>query len=251
MSTDQVPADRAAMLVAIGEAMQAYASFEFWLFNLVDVLLQTKRESAAAIFYSIRSNRDRNDVVTALIRSVTGDQYTAFWKSIRRHIEKINGMRNSLAHGLVILDIEGAVPRHLVTKPVAYWIEEGPEGPYLTKSDIISFSQKTAAITELLRHFGSYLRGRQPESYMTKWQPVFSTVVSFIRSPPGIRWPIRVRDDFDPLRHNTGQVQHSHNPALLRDRQGPVPHHSRVLAQSARSAPPPMRPSRSARYPSR
>ena len=78
MSDDQVVADRNAMLIAIGDAMQGYASFEFWLFNLVDILLNTRRESAAALFYSIKSNRDRNAGVTALVRSVTGDQYITF-----------------------------------------------------------------------------------------------------------------------------------------------------------------------------
>lgn len=46
-----VLADRNAMLIASGNAMQAYASFEFGLFNLLDILLNTRRESAAAVFY--------------------------------------------------------------------------------------------------------------------------------------------------------------------------------------------------------
>jgi hypothetical protein len=105
MTDDQVALDRDAMLIVMGEAMQAYASFEFWLFNLVDVLLKTRRESAAAIFYSIKNNRDRNAGVTALVRSVTGDRYVTFWTSMRKHIQKMDEMRNRLAHGLVILDV--------------------------------------------------------------------------------------------------------------------------------------------------
>jgi hypothetical protein len=50
MSDDQAAVDRDAMLIAIGDAMQAYASFEFSLFNLVAVLLKARRESAAPYF---------------------------------------------------------------------------------------------------------------------------------------------------------------------------------------------------------
>src|SRR5262249_19036692 len=134
---------------------------------------------AAALFYSMRSNRDRNEGIAALVRSVTGNRYATFWRSVEKHMNKINNIRNRLAHGLVILDIEGKSPRHLVTKPVAYWIEEGSECPYLTKDDILAFSQKTAAVTELIKHFSQYLRGQQPEDFNTKWEAVFSAAVDY------------------------------------------------------------------------
>jgi hypothetical protein len=167
------------MLITIGNAMQAYASFEFWLFNLVDILLNTRRESAAALFYSIKSNRDRNAGVTALVRSVTGDQYITFWRSMRKHIEHADGIRNRLAHGLIVLDHEGTTPRYLVTKPVAYWIDEGPEGPYLTREDIIVFVEEITALKGLIRHFGSYLRGNQLEVFTAKWAPIFAAAVTY------------------------------------------------------------------------
>jgi hypothetical protein len=47
---------------------------------------------------------------------------------MRKHIDKADAIRNRLAHGLMILDVEGETPRHLVTKPVAYWIDEGSGG---------------------------------------------------------------------------------------------------------------------------
>jgi hypothetical protein len=167
------------MLIAVGEAMQAYASFEFWLFNLVDVLLKARRESAAAIFYAIKNNRDRNAVVTGLVRSVTGGLYVTFWNSMSKHIQKTDEMRNRLAHGLVILDVEGAVPRHLITKPVAYWIEEGPEGSFLTRDDVISFSRRTDALRELVKHFGRRLRGNQPADLTAEWDSVFAAAVEY------------------------------------------------------------------------
>jgi hypothetical protein len=179
---DNVAADRDAMLIAIGNAMQAYASLEFWLFNLVDILLKARRESAAALFYSIRNNRDKNAGVTALVRSVTGDQYLTFWNSMmNKHIRPTDEIRNKLAHGLVILDGEHEVPRHLVTKPVAYWIdEEGPEEPqYLTRDDVIRFSEKTAALVELVKHFGQHLRGNRPAAFTAKWGPVFAAAVEY------------------------------------------------------------------------
>jgi hypothetical protein len=114
-----------------------------------------------------------------LVRSVTGDQYVTFWNSMSRHIRQTDEMRNRLAHGLVILDVEDAVPRHLVTKPVAYWIDEGPEGPYLTRGDVIGFSEKTLALKELVRHFGRHLRGGQPEAFTAKWSPVFAATVEY------------------------------------------------------------------------
>jgi hypothetical protein len=139
VSDAQVASDRDAMLIAIGEAMQAYALLEFGLFNLVDVLLKARRESAAAIFYSIRNNRDKNASVTALVQSVTGNRYRAFWSSMQKLIQETDQIRNQLAHGLVILDVEGAAPRHLISKPVAYWIEEGPDVPLHTREDVYPF----------------------------------------------------------------------------------------------------------------
>lgn len=179
MTDDQVALDRDAMLIVMGEAMQAHASFEFWLFNLVDVLLKTRRESAAAIFYSIKNNRDRNAGVTALVRSVTGDRYVTFWNSMRKHIQQMDEMRNRLAHGLVILDVESAAPRHLITKPVAYWIEEGLDVPYLTREDVISFSRKTGALSELVKHFGRYVRGNQPAALTAEWDSIFAAEVKY------------------------------------------------------------------------
>ena len=130
------------MLIVMGEAMQAYASFEFWLFNLVDVLLKTRRESAAALFYSIKNNRDRNAGVTALVRSVTGDRYVTFWNSIRKHIQQMDEMRNRLAHGLVILDVGKCSSKAPNPETGRLWIEEGPEVPYLTREDVISSLEK-------------------------------------------------------------------------------------------------------------
>jgi hypothetical protein len=179
VSEAQAASDRGAMLIAMGEAMQAYASLEFWLFNLVDVLLKARRESAAALFYSIRNNRDKNASVTALVRSVTGDQYRAFWDSMRKLFQETDEMRNRLAHGLVILDVQGAAPRHLISKSVAYWIEEGPDVPLLTREDVISFSQKTKALTELVRNFGRHLRGNQSSGVTAEWGPIFATAVQY------------------------------------------------------------------------
>jgi hypothetical protein len=178
---ENVAADRSAMLIAIGEAMQAYAAFEFWVFNLVDILLKARRGSAAALFYSFTNNRDRNASVTALVRSVTGNQYITFWNSMRKHIGQTDEMRNRLAHGLVILDVEGEVPRHLITKPVAYWIEEYwvDEAPYLTRTDVVEFVEKTAALKELVRHFGLHLRGDQRPDVVAKWDPIFAAAVEY------------------------------------------------------------------------
>jgi hypothetical protein len=178
---DQVATDRSLMLIAIGEAMQAYARFEFSVFNLVDILLKARRESAAAVFYAITNNRDRIAGVTSLVRAVTGSQYITFLNSIMKHIRQTDEMRNRLAHGLVILDVEGETPRHLITKPVAYWIEEYwvDDAPYLTRSDVVGFAQKTDALKELVRHFGLYLRGDQPPDVAAKWKPIFAAMVEY------------------------------------------------------------------------
>jgi hypothetical protein len=147
-------------------------------------LLNTRRESAAAIFYSIKSNRDRNAGVTALVRSVTGDQYITFWRSMRKHIEHADGIRNRLAHGLIILDHEGTAPRYLVTKPVAYWIDEGPEGPYLTREDIIVFVEEITALKGLIRHFGSVFARQSAGSFYGEMGSGFCRC-GYISTPSG------------------------------------------------------------------
>jgi len=113
------------------------------------------------------------------VRSVTGDQYRAFWNSMLKLIQETDTTRNQLAHGLVILHVEGAAPRHLISKPVAYWIEEGPDVSLLTREDVISFSQKTKALTALIRNFGQHLRGIQSSEVTAQWDPIFATAVQY------------------------------------------------------------------------
>jgi len=161
---------REEVLAEIGTAMQVYAGFEFHLFNLVDTLLQTKREHAAAVFYSVKNSRDRNAMLKSLLRIRCGDSKTDFRRSLLKWINETDKMRNRLAHGLLIPDVETDPPDYVIGKPVEYWILDWPAGNAITRQNIAAYIEQTSELMEILRRFTGVLgTNNMPADLRAEW----------------------------------------------------------------------------------
>ena len=166
-------ATREEMLLAMGNASQMYARVEFNLFNLVAFLMGCKRESTAALFYSMTNSRDRNNAVKTLCRLHLEDERQPFVSSLMKHVQKIDEFRNKLAHGLVVMNADVLPPDHLIAKPVTYWIADWPGFEPVSIAQVGEHIERADNIRAILRNFTHFLAGGFDGEAGAKWDAVF------------------------------------------------------------------------------
>ncbi len=148
--------NRDKMLIGIGDAIQAYALLEFKLFQLLRMLLDVDPDTAAGVFYCVRNSRDRNKILKQQLILSYGDEYNRFWKSMNGLVHDLDGRRNQIVHGLLVLNEASDPPEHIITRPESYWVEGWPAGEVITHAELASFIEKTHVISELIQHFVWY-----------------------------------------------------------------------------------------------
>ncbi|MBR0915823.1 hypothetical protein [Bradyrhizobium japonicum] len=93
---------RTSLHLAVGEAMEAYANYEASAASLIRVLLNTDYRQSMAIYFAVKSSRDRMELFENLIilklREKHRPLFQPFWDSFTAYLQVMTKFRNALAH---------------------------------------------------------------------------------------------------------------------------------------------------------
>lgn len=82
--------------------MEAYAGFEASSASLIQVLLKANYSQSMAIYFAVKSSRDRLDLYEKLIllrlSEKNGKKFMPFWNSFTAYLQVMTKFRNALAH---------------------------------------------------------------------------------------------------------------------------------------------------------
>lgn len=93
---------RTKLHLAVGEAMEAYANYEASAASLIRVLLKTDYRQSLAIYFAVKSSRDRMELFENLITLRLSERhrplFQPFWNSFTAYLQVMTKFRNALAH---------------------------------------------------------------------------------------------------------------------------------------------------------
>jgi hypothetical protein len=93
---------RDKLRMAVGSAMEAYAAFEASSASLIRVLLKANYSQSMAIYFAVKSSRDRLDLYEKLIllrlSEKNGQKFMPFWNSFTAYLQVMTKFRNAIAH---------------------------------------------------------------------------------------------------------------------------------------------------------
>lgn len=82
--------------------MEAYSNYEASAASLIQVLLKTDYRQAMAIYFAVKSSRDRMELFENLIRLRLSEKHRVkfepFWNSVTAYLQVMTKFRNALAH---------------------------------------------------------------------------------------------------------------------------------------------------------
>lgn len=142
---------------AIGRAVRRYAHVEASQARLLQVILESDRNAATAIFYTVQNVRARNELFGTLLNQRTGARFEKFWNSCASQIQKLASFRNSVVHWHPTTLIQVGWPgqpgssQNILTNPMP-----GRSGRRLVR-DVGPFTLDCDYITSALDQFTSHL----------------------------------------------------------------------------------------------
>ena len=93
---------RDKLRLAVGHAMEVYANYEANSARLIEVLLSANYRQSMAIYFAVKSGRDRLELYENLILLRMSDQdsqkFMPFWTSFIAYLQTMTNFRNALAH---------------------------------------------------------------------------------------------------------------------------------------------------------
>jgi hypothetical protein len=140
---------RAKLHLAVGEAMEAYASYESSAASLIRVLLKTNYQQSMAIYFAVKSTRDRMELFENLIMlrlsARNRTKFEPFWNSVTAYLQVLTKFRNALAHWHPYVAIYEAAPggdgQPYLYRPTLADPVSNPNGKAIHAEDIAPFVQ--------------------------------------------------------------------------------------------------------------
>jgi hypothetical protein len=135
----------AELNLAIGEAIQVYASVETAQAMVVEGLLRTDFKRAYAVFFAVQNIRSRNKLIETLLEIEFGDQLSKHWRSCAKFLEILANFRNAAAHwhpmGIIVLKPKGDTsPSNPYLQGIAHPVSSYPFRP-LVPRDFVPFKK--------------------------------------------------------------------------------------------------------------
>lgn len=117
---------RTGLHTSVGAAMEAYASYEATAASLIRVLLKTDYRQSMAIYFAVKSSRDRlelfENLITIRLSEKHRPMFLPFWNSFTAYLQVMTKFRNALAHWhpyVSIYEANEAAPHYQIRQSLA------------------------------------------------------------------------------------------------------------------------------------
>ena len=183
---------RTKLHLAVGEAMEAYANYEATAASLIRVLLKTNYRQAMAIYFAVKSSRDRMELFENLIilrmSAKHRSKFEPFWNSVTSYLQVMTKFRNALAHWhpyiTIYEDIKSGDGKPYLYRPTLADPVPNPNGRSLHAEDIGPFVQDCKFAQGIFTLLYDYF-DKKPRSLPEIFQrPIERQNQASLRSPP-------------------------------------------------------------------
>lgn len=177
-------------------AIEAYATLERSLSDLLTLLLANDMRAAATIFNRLGNTKSRNLIIEDLIEHRYTGAYSAYWHGIAGTkdksglmtiIQSLDGKRNEIVHWHSVRNVTDT-DDSLVLMPPSFWFR--PTAPTIDTVDLLSFIEKANFAHRSLNMFITYVSEQGPPgdaAWRDTWRGIFQKPCSY---PPSDTHPL-------------------------------------------------------------
>lgn len=184
---------RAKLHSAVGEAMEAYANYEANAASLIRVLLKADYRQSMAIYFAVKSSRDRMELFENLIMLRLSEKhrpmFRPFWNSVTAYLQVMTRFRNALAHWHPYVSIYEDTQRSnaeasYLYRPTLANPAAAPGGRSLQAEDIAPFIQDCRFASGIFTSLYDYFE-KKPRSLPERFRrPITRQNLADLQPPP-------------------------------------------------------------------
>jgi hypothetical protein len=188
---------RTKLHLAVGEAMEAYANYEATAASLIRVLLKTDYRQSMAIYFAVKSSRDRMELFENLIMLRLSEKHRCkfepFWNSVTAYLQVMTKFRNALAHWhpyvSIYEDVQSSDGKPYLYRPTLADPVSNPNSRSLHAEDIGPFIQDCKFAQGIFTLLFDYF-DKKPRSLPERFQrPIERRNQASLRPPPNSKAP--------------------------------------------------------------
>ncbi len=166
-------------------AINLYAEYEQSLHMVYAHLLRIEPDWSGVTFFRLNNARARLDIVERLLKKRHGDTYNHFWNSLKKHLRRLDEVRNQIVHWTIYDQTQGGKRFMALIRPNFWDIESWANSPYVGAAELYDFMERAEFFTRLLNAWLAVLRG--DEHVPEPWRQMCQQLVPY---PPPSTHPL-------------------------------------------------------------